>query len=378
MSLTQKLFTTQQHLETAESSGTLSPELQKLKVEFLSLLGTYRDRVHKIIETGKLEDKEGTYAMAHKLQELCEKVEKELEIVDMERLFHVKENYEAQTNHYRELGWLEEEDGKEGIRDKEGSFYPMPTVQEIFEELNKKAALLQYKEKQSFKRFLLVPFGLSYIEMYKKLGEEYIRYREDPDLELYRTDKAKTRIMQDTDYGSFPDVMEEEDLLYYKEQQEKSELIKSQRFPAWEIHILPEKMTLAREGKGETTGYRPEIEANMKFGDYAKLVNGEIDRSDGKPIRDAEGQLVYRGESGLTPESEIALAFVQLRENNQVLHDYYENPNDAACVLSGCLTKSGDIPYSCFNPDYDLVFMYGGIPDDQDEDHGSCVSVKVC
>ena len=344
----------------------------------MSLLGTYRDRVHQIVKTGKLEDKEGTYAMAHKLQELCEKVEEELEVGDMERLFHAKENYEAQKNHYRELGWLKEENGKEGICDAEGNFYPIPTVREILQELSKKSALLEYKETQSFKRFLLVPFGLSYVEMYKKLGEEYKRYQEDPDLGLYRTNVNKTKITKSIDDTYLSNEMEEEDLLYYDKGQEKSDLIKTQRFPAWEIHILPEKMNLPREGKGETIGDRPEMEANMKFGDYNKLLRGEIERPDGKPMRDGEGQLVYRGESGLTPEIEVALAFVQLRENKQVLHDLYKNPNDAACVLNGCVTKTRNIPYSYFAQGADQVLLYEDSSDTQGKTYGSLSSVKVC
>ena len=342
----------------AKSRSVVSQNIQSI----LEHINTKDDLENSIEPAKKVEEKEG------------------VEGGNMERLFHVKENYEAQTNHYRELGWLKERNGKEGIQDKEGNFYPMPTLQEVRSELNKKAALLEYKETQSFKRFLLVPFGLSYVEMYKKLGKEYKRYQEDPDLGLYRTDADKTKItksINDT-WFSEDEEMEEEDLLYYEEHREKSELIQTQTFPAWEIHIVPEKMTLPREGQGETIGDRPEIESDMRFGNYKKLLKGEFNHPDGKPIRDAEGLLVYRGETGLTPEIEVALAFVQLRENKQVLHDNENNPNDAACALIECLTKYESIPVSHFSHDRAQVYLNVADLVDWSVDGGALSSVKVC
>ena len=174
--------------------------------------------------------------------------------------------------------------------------------------------------------------------------------------------------------------MEEEDLLYYDKQQEKSALIQTQRFPAWEIHILPEKMNLPREGQGATIGDRPEIEADMRFVDYAKLLKGEVKHPDRKPIRDAKGLLVYRGETGLTPEIEVALAFVQLRENKQVLHDGHKNLNDTGCALSGCVTKNRNIPFSLFNlrDGTGQVFLSHNYDFFHNKMYGFVSSVKVC
>ncbi len=316
------------------------------------------------------------------------KAVKEKEILE---LLNVEQSYYDQVNHYRQLGWLTTKDGKEGIvrkgngKNRSDVFYELPTLEAIQEEILKKGELLKYKANQGFKRFILAPIGLSYVDMYNKLGSEYTRYQADPAFGLYRTDAAKTKYDQAVDTTWFSDTMKkEEDCYYYPETLQsgsdpkehhgkmKDELLTTSKFPGWEIHILPESNILPRSGAGTIVGDRPELEANTVFSDYLEIIRGNKDRADGKNV--------YRGENGLIPEVWVTLAMQRLRQDKQILNDWYENEEDCAAVLIGMLTKSNTVPVSCFDADSGSrqVRLSGSIPTFQFFLNAVGSSVKVC
>jgi len=175
-----------------------TPELTELEKELRDHGKYFNDLMTQIATTGVLteEIKQERYARKKVMQGVVEKV---LAILyPLETLFHLKESYKMQVSRYRSLGWLVEDDGKEGIIGLDTHFYPMPSFDAVQEALSEQIKLLTYKHSQGFKKFMLVPFGMSYVEMYNKLETEYKRYAEDPDkkkLELYRTDVERTQLM---------------------------------------------------------------------------------------------------------------------------------------------------------------------------------------
>ncbi len=320
------------------------------------------------------------------------KAVKEKEILE---LLNVEQSYNDQVNHYRQLGWLKTKDGKDGIEDKEGNFYTMPTLEQVYEALQDKSELLKYKANQGFTRFLLVPIGLSYVDMYNKLGSEYKRYQADPALGLYRTDAAKTKYNQAIQATYFSDSMKkEEDCYYYPETlsegiepekhkgKTKKELITSSKLPGWEIHILPEDTRLPREGMQDTNekGGRVPLPANIKYQEYLDIIKARMERPDGHASNNTEGKFVFQGENGLIPEVVVALAFQKLREDKQLLNDYYENPNDCVAILTGILTKSNTVPVSFFGAfSVDRrVELSDGDPANRSSADAAGSSVKVC
>lgn len=313
----------------------------------------------------------------------------------VEKLFHVKQEYNAQCDDYRRLGWLKTKAGKEGIEDKKGVFYPLPTLDQVYEVLSEQLELLRYKANQGFTRFVLVPLGLSYVGMYTMLGDEYARYQKDPALGLYRSDAAKTKYEHEVESTWFSDTMKKEENVYYYPEtlsegadpnkhkgKTKKELITSSRFPGWEIHILHQDTTLPREGAqgAKEQGGRVPLPANVQYRDQLAIIQGKKNRADDFPTKDETGAFVFQGEVGLIPEVWVSLALQKLRQDKQLLHDFYENSSDCAAPLTGMLTKQNSVPLSSFfaSSDDRQVELNGYDPNNQNYGFGFVSSVKVC
>jgi len=377
-----------------------TPELTRLEQELRGHLASFKELIRKILLTGVLteEIRRERQDLEKVVQEVAEKVLALL--YPLEKLFRLKESYETQVLRYRTLGWLMEQDGKEGIIGLDQNFYPMPSFDAIQEALFEQGELLTYKHSQGFKKFMLVPFGMSYVEMYNKLETEYKRYAEDDTLKLYGTDAVQKQltIIEKDPYCSF-DMKKEAELGYYPETlysddpevhqaKSKAELIadSATRFPGWEIHLIPENPLLARKQKDkdpEMIGDRPVFESECDFGDYLEVMKGRegqnLSKSGNKPksVKDSDGHNVYRGEVGLIPEVWAAWALEELYTNKQVLHDW-NSEQDTAAVLIGTLTKVYSVAVSSFDRNNDQVHLL-----DYDTDHrygyfSGVSSVKVC
>lgn len=316
-------------------------------------------------------------------------------LLKVETLFHLKDSYERQVSRYRSLGWLVVQDGKEGTIGVDKNFYVLPTLDQVLEALAEQIELLTYKHSQGFKKFMLVPFGMSHVEMYKKLHKEYKRYVEDPELGLYCTDLTRTRLTKIKEVPFSINTESEEAILYYPETlytqklancqaKSKSELLKESRFAGWELHLLPENILL-RKFDSTVIGDRPVFETGDCFSNYLDQMKGRAWQRDEEkaPVLDAEGNNVYRGEAGLTLDLWIAWALEELYTKNQVLHDCGgEDVYEASPILIGSIIGSyTDLPEVItlhFSTYEGLVDVSSDYPECKYRDGTAVSSVKVC
>jgi len=384
------------HLESLTPEEK-TPELAELEKELRGHGKYFNELMTQIATTGVLteEIRKEREERGKVMRRVAEKVLARLSA--LETLAHLKETYETQVSRYRSLGWIVEKKGKEGIVGVNKKFYPVPSFDNVKNVLSEQGELFIYKHSQGFKKIMLVPFGMSYVEMYNKLHTEYKRYVDDDDLKLFRTDLKRTQLTEIYIDPTVSDVMEmQSELGYYPETlysddpkvhkaKSKAELISDSctRFPGWELHLIPENPPLVRKQKDkapECIGDRPVFEGNEYFGDYLDRMKGREGTNDKKvqPVKDAEGQNVYRGEVGLIPEVWAAWALEELYTNKRVLHDSDSNPKDLVAILMGTLIKEKFLAVSFFSKNLARVILNHNYVGNQNMRYAGASSVKVC
>lgn len=271
--------------------------------------------------------------------------------------------FQEQMKDLEKRGVLIVQNGIKGIVGWDNKFYKAPTEQEV---LAKERAfdqkLLEYKISQEMTQVLLVDFASSWVSNVKLLTEMYKKTAGAG--KLLRTDDARTKItkIDDTKFWLGED---ENNVLYLPrvgDPKSKTEAVDD----GFKMLLLPHDPRVSRKGQGLVRGGRPDLTAEQTGNTYRELL------SSGDPMS------VYRGEQGLTLEAWLSWAFLMLRKNGQVLHDYYENPKDSGCWLTGTQLKNGTLPVAFFNRDSDRVLLYNGSPEDDNVDDGGAGSVEIC
>jgi len=256
--------------------------------------------------------------------------------------------------------------------------YPLPSLESIVAQIKERAEELETKVNQGFTKLLLVPIasplsgkiesnkamsGLAKVYADQLLFHQQNRGKtiNGRKIDLLDSDGKPTDLDQTTPlwvWEQYQKADTEGQMVYYptsfdpkshggiSKQELVSKTLKTP-FSGWQVRLIEDLPNLPRAGAGQTVGGRKQIEANQTPREY---------------LRQPQDVEEYKNEDGITPEEELALATLHLKETNQVLDDY--QGKGKLCYCTGAyLPASGDVPYFYFNRDSQRASLDGSFPD---------------
>jgi len=271
-----------------------------------------------------------------------------------ERLYHLKEQYDAQL---AILEYLKILDNDGTLPTIDGNYYPVPTIEQIAQHLFEQRETLETKREQGFTKLLLVPFGMSldlllstfkrFLQSYKKDHPTFGRLvANTPD----HSDLDGWEFLDLDEYYKEADFGDSPKLLYYpknfhqeKHQAKTKEQIlleqnqDSTTTPGWNVLLLqpsdpsdqnPKGFALIpRDDQGGNRGekiWRSDIEAFDYPEKYLCMLHDDA----------RDPHLPCYGESGMTPEDWITASITHLMETETPLDDA-GNGIESMCYLVG-------------------------------------------
>ena len=263
-----------------------------------------------------------------------------------------------------------------GIIGIEGKQYIMPSYEDVLDRLKdpEKRKLLETKAEQGFTKLLLVPFAMPLsvlIQRYKEIllktnKETGIKSTNGTTLELDTNNPLY--VWEGFSQCDNPDTPKDKQIEYgvktYDGQTKedrggkyKSELLKDHE-NAWQLLLIEDLPDLPAEGRGQTISGRKQLEANQSPQDYLRLL---------------QTQEQYQGESGLTPEANLALYLDGLTRNQTALDDW-EGTGKANFLVGNYL--SGSVPGFYWGRGNRRPDLGGDRPDDRDGGGGCRPSAR--
>ena len=265
--------------------------------------------------------------------------------------------YTEQIHAFQKIGLLDilPKSGEAGIIGIDNEEYPLPTLEQIKEQLQADRAIYEPKVKQGFAGISLTPLAMPLEALVAILQQRIlIHHREgkllatkvqptDPDtnLELNTneplytwdgwldpnapvgqrgadvTDKCLYHV-QSFDQTT-PGGHTKKDLLALKTEKDQTS-----PFAGWQVLLLETNVNIPHEGKGGTSvGGRDRLTANKTPEQYLQLLQTDPQ---------------YLNEQGLTIEDWITLFLTHLEKTNQVIDNY--GGNGSACYLPGSFNPS--------------------------------------
>ncbi|HBK34119.1 TPA: hypothetical protein DDZ06_03845 [Candidatus Uhrbacteria bacterium] len=273
---------------------------------------------------------------------------------EIERLYHLREQYTFQFNLLKETGIL-----KEGaILGIDGKTYPIPTLEQIAMRLFERRGELSTKHDQGFTKLLLVPFGMSLGTLREILKQFLLKYKEShSSFDLYKREPLWTwKNYQGADTGDSPKLVYYPQSFDPKEHQGKTkmEILEEQEdnqdsFPGWTVHLLqpsdpsnlhsPGFASIPREGQGTPQGKlisRPPLEANKYLKEYLSILQKAQEDEDSP----------YHGETGMTPEDWITAFMIHLSETGKPMDNWQNNKESKSCLI-GAFFSAPSVSIPC-------------------------------
>jgi len=261
---------------------------------------------------------------------------------DAERLYHLREQYDAQVALLEEAGIL-----KEGaIMGIDGNIYPVPTYEQIVESLffPELRDFYETKYEQGFAKLLLVPFGMSLDSLIDAFAKFLMDYKgRHPDFDL----GTLIPIFEDQYRGA--DTSHPARIVYHPQiffdkghrGETKAQILEDDRmnqypFLGWKVRLFQsfdpsnpraEGFAPIPKEAGRTCGKkipRPDREAGRNPHSYLSTLL----QTQGDP------ESPYYGEVGMTPEDWMLACMVHVQETGEPL-DNRSNEADSLCYLIG-------------------------------------------
>ncbi|HBK33606.1 TPA: hypothetical protein DEP34_01260 [Candidatus Uhrbacteria bacterium] len=276
---------------------------------------------------------------------------------DIERLYHLREQYTSQVALLEQVGIL-----KEGtILGIDNKKYPIPTLEQIASRLFERREMLHTKHDQGFTKLLLVPFGMSLDTLINTLKQFLLSYNQShPSFNLDTDNPLYTWSgYQGADIGDSPK------LVYYPQSftkeghggKTKARILEEQDnnpdfFPGWTIHLLqPSNLNtqdtetlkgfapIPRKGQGTSQGDltpRPPLESGQSSIEYLSILQ--------KAKGDEDSP--YHHESGLTPEDWIIAFMIHLTETGKFLDNWQNNTESISYLTGAFFSSSTSVPFA--------------------------------
>lgn len=265
-----------------------------------------------------------------------------------------KEEYESQAKILDKLGLLEllPECGEMGIRGIDGKEYPIPSKEQIIQEIRTNREKYETKIKQGFIKIQLTPFGVPLEKLTTILEQRILAHHKegkllatkenpnDPDVKLELDTNQPLFKWDDWIDPNAPEGQRGADVTgkcvyhpqsfdqnnhqgFTKEQLLEKQTKKHSSFAGWNVLLIETSPNIPREGKGKTIGGRKQLETNKTPNDYLKLLQTNPD---------------YQNEQGQTNEDWLTQFLVHLEQTNQVIDDY--SGKGSANFLAGSFNPS--------------------------------------
>jgi len=287
-------------------------------------------------------------------------------LVETERLYHLREQYDSQVTLLERLGILEHG----AILGIDGHKYPIPTLEQIAQRLYEQREKLETKQDQGFIKLLLVPFGMSLnalIDTLKIFLRSYKQEHENFDLNTHDSVWIWEDGYLDGDVDDPPKIFYYPKFFDVKKHggRAKRQILHEQVehpdsfFPGWTIHLFqPSDPTnlhskgfapIPRRGEGKTYGKenpRFDLEAGKRPKEYLPDLLAAQTNEDSP----------YFQESGLTPEDWIIAFMTHLIETGQPLNDRDKKENASYLIGSViCSSWVAFVPHGDWDSDQKRV-----------------------
>ena len=289
--------------------------------------------------------------------------------------------YRTDIKLLRETGLLELLPQSEtmGLLGIDGKEYPVPTLEKIQQELSKNKEIYETKLNQGFTSLQLTPLGSPLGKLTELLKQSLLKHHQDNKLFGLDFDAQgnSTKVPLELDainplyvWDKLQDSDDNGSLFYYPKQFTKDHQGKTKRqllaelslFPGWRVLLLEPNPVIPRQGKGQTIGSRPQLEAGQTPNDYLQTFSTNP---------------TYAHEQGLTLEDWLARFLKRLHQENLVLNDYANNADSLNYLLGAYHPSSGGVPGGVWYRGYRQAYLDGSNLQLRRDDFGACPAVRI-
>lgn len=274
--------------------------------------------------------------------------------------------YQEELQRLTHLNLLKElsnhEQGIVGIDNQE---YPIPTLDQIKEQILKNPEILHTKYEQGFTKLLIVPFALNLQDLVNSYQQTI------KDKHLSHNLKSTTNETLELDENEPIWVWEgytNQQLVYFPQEyslnhqgKTKEQLLQQNPQNAWQILLVEDLPDLPAENQAKTINHRKQLQANSTPQEYLNLLNTDSQ---------------YQHEQGLTPEAYLTYAQKHLQQTNQVIDDW-QGQGKACWLLGAYFPESNDVPFARWRRDYRQASLCGSDSDSRDERSGARPAVSI-
>ena len=289
-------------------------------------------------------------------------------VLSLEREHGWLESYHNALRTYERFGMFEGRTSKNALMSPKEVRDGAPGVGDILDALKTRPELLA-KIEQGFTKVHPVPFGLSPTSFKEPMGKAITQYHGEGKLRSSDGTKLKLDASQPVwMWDAYEGADTNGSLVYSPERfdpknhggKTKKEMLEASQFPGWQVLLVESLKDIPRQGKGQTVGGRPQIEANHTPHEYLQLL-----RADGHSL-----------EQGPTPEAWQSLFLTRLAETDgEVLDDYQSG---AVCYCTDAyFPSSGFVPRAYWLRGSGQADVGESDPGRRNPDVGARVGVRV-
>ena len=299
----------------------------------------------------------------------------------------LQEQYESQVEIMQKFGMLETlESGELGIKGIDGKEYAIPTQMEIVEKMEASKELVERKQEQGFTRLLLVPFGMKIDDLAETYKQAILKHHQEgklfatkknPDDSLEPLELDESQPLWKWDGYNNADATGE--LVYNPKEfsenhkgQTKQEILAKQG--GWQVLFIEDMPNIPRDNP-KTKGGRTQIDTSgSSIKKYIK--GGENTPSPAEYLNALSKESAYNGESGMTPEAQLAYSIIHLEETDQVIDDYRGN-GSVSYQIGAYFPSSGDVPSAYWGRGNRRASLDGYRPGDRSGNCGVRPAVRI-
>ncbi|MBU1119326.1 hypothetical protein KKH43_05585 [Patescibacteria group bacterium] len=289
--------------------------------------------------------------------------------------------YEEKAKILNELGLLEilPECGEIGIVGIDGKEYPLPSEEQIKEEILTNREVFETKMKQGFTELEITPFALPLERLIHTTKETILKHHKEE--KLFGTMKNQEDESEPLEplelnedeplfvWEEFKDADTNGTLAYYpKEFSEnhqgftKQELLDASRetpFPGFNVYFREKDVNLREDRKRQMQENRRQFDIGKSSEEYLKIL---------------QTQEEYQSEHGQTPEDWFTLFLTHLKKTNQVIDDAQGNGSDNL-LIGSYSSASGNVG----NVGWSRLFRQSSLSGygSEVQDSNSCVHTVV-
>lgn len=239
------------------------------------------------------------------------------EYSELFEILDIEAQYNQRFDSLRSAGVIEKlKSGEYGIIGINGQEYPIPTIDQVKDQIIEKEAILKPKIEQGFTQIILTPFAMPITDLAEKYSQTIFKHHQNGTLkatngDTLELDENRPLLVWD----KYQNADSDGSLIYFPKQLDqenhqgrtKEELLQNEISQGWQILLVEDMPDLPAEGQGKEISGRQQIEAYKTPREYLNLLQTDPQ---------------YQNEQGLTPEDWLIYAITYLEETNQVIDDW--------------------------------------------------------